>query len=265
MNRSYLVMLSALALAGAAHADDAPDPNDHADSTWASRAQAGYSKTGGTTDNSAANALFHVAHVLGDWKLLFGFEGLYGSTKGETTSQAWHAHLQGNYNITERLYWYSGFRYDDDKFSGFAYQRTLSTGLGYQFFKTDDTKLTGQVGVGERWLRPELLVLDPVGGIESSTQLAGEKDTVLDAALNFEHAFNSYTKLLAGATVEEGHLNTMTTFNVGVQVKMSSQLALAAGYQLVRNSKPPGGISSNSSLTTLSLVYEFKNSKLPPE
>ena len=45
----------------------------------------GYSKTGGNTDNSAGNLLFHGAHVIGDWKLL-----------------------------------YVGGRYDDDRFSGFA-------------------------------------------------------------------------------------------------------------------------------------------------
>jgi putative salt-induced outer membrane protein len=257
--------VGALALCALARADDAPDPNDHADSTWSSRAQAGYSKTGGTTDTSAANALFHAAHVMGRWKVLFGFEGLYGSTRGETTAQAWHAHLQGNYNFTDRLYWYTGYHYDDDRFSGFAYQQTLSTGVGYQFIKTDDTKLTGQLGVGEYWLRPELLVLDPVGGILSSTALAGESGPVLDAALNLDHAFNSFTKLLVGLAVQSGNQNTMTTATVSLQVKMTSELALAVGYQLVRNSQPPAGVASSADLTTLSLVYEFKNSKLAPE
>jgi len=256
---------ASLGVLGGAHADQPPDPNDHPDSTWAMRALAGYSKTGGTTDTSAANALFHVAHEMGDWKVLLGFDGVYGSTHGETTAQAWHARLQGDYNFTERLYWYTAYRYDDDKFSGFAYQQVLSTGLGYQLIKTDATKLSLQAGVGRRWLRPELLTLDEVGGIVSSTELDRESDTVLDAAITFEHSFNSATKLLAGAGIEEGNLNTMTTANVALQVKMTERLALSAGYQVVRNSKPPPGAVPNATLTTVNLVYEFKNSKLPPE
>lgn len=258
----------ALALGGIARADQTPDPNDHPDSSWAMRALAGWSKTGGTTDTDSANALFHVAHVMGDWKVLFGFDGLYGATRGETTAQAWHANLQGNYNFTTRLYWYGSYRYDDDKFSGFAYQQTVATGVGYQFIKNDTTKLNAQIGVGERWLRPETFMLDAVGAIipGSVEQFPTETDTVLDAALNFEHSFNSYTKLLASAALEEGRLNTMTSFNVSLQVKMSRLLSLAAGYQLVRNSNPPtSNISPNASLTTLNLVYEFKNSKLPPD
>lgn len=257
----------ALALGAGANADETakPDPNDRAESSWAARVLAGYSKTGGTTDTSAANALLHIAHVMGNWKVLLGFDGVYGSTKGETTAQAWHARVQGDYNFSERFYWYLAYRYDDDKFSGFAYQQVASTGLGYQAIKTDATKLSIQAGVGRRALRPELLTLDEVGGIVSSTELERESDTVLDAALNFEHSFNAATKFTANAAVEEGDLNTLTSYNVALQVKMTSQLALSAGYSVVRNSKPPPGAVPNAILTTLNLVYEFKNSKLPPQ
>src|SRR5215467_9105032 len=90
------------ALSGVAAADTGPiGPGD---STWAIRS------VGGNTDNSAGNLLFHAAHVMGDWKLLFGADGLYGSTRGETTAQAWDAYVQGNYNITPRFYWYLGGR-----------------------------------------------------------------------------------------------------------------------------------------------------------
>ena len=84
---AVLGLLALNALWGVAAADTAPiGPGDP---TWAVRGVLGYTKTGGNTDNSAGNLLFRAAHVAGDWKLLFGFDGLYGSTKGETTAQAW--------------------------------------------------------------------------------------------------------------------------------------------------------------------------------
>ena len=270
------IAAGALALVTGARADDQPDPNDHPDSTWSTRALAGYSKTAGTTDNSSANGLFHIAHVMGQWKVLFGVEGLYGATRGETTAQAWHGHLQLNYNFTDRLYWYGGYRQDNDKFSGFLYQKTVSAGLGYQAFKTDTTQLSVQGGVGETWLRPQDLVLDSVGAIiivpgaapnpgVVSWLYPGEDQTVFDGALNFEHAFNKYTKILASAAVQTGSVNTMSSYNVALQVKMTNQLSLAAGYQLVENTHPPASVAKDASLTTLSLVYEFKNSKLAPD
>jgi putative salt-induced outer membrane protein len=276
--------LMGLALAGAAYADDAAPASDPGtDSTWASRAQAGYTKTGGNTDTSSANGLFHVAHVMGEWKLLFGAEGLYGATQGETTAQAWNVHFQDNYNITPKLYWYSGLRYDDNKFSGFAYQELISTGFGYQFIKSDATQLSGQIGIGARRLRPEFLTEDALGGITSTSYVdpactalpvppsggcpavQATTNAVLDAAVNLTHSLNSFTKLIASVAVESGQDNTMTNAGIAVQVKMSDRLALSAGYALVRNSEPPAGVGSSSSLTTLSLVYELKNKNLAPE
>jgi putative salt-induced outer membrane protein len=263
-------LLGCVAFTGAAWADEPPyegDPN------WSMRALAGYSKTGGNTDNSAGNALFHVAHLMGDWKVLFGAEGLYGSTHGETTSQAWDVHLQANYNISPKLYWYTGARYDDDAFSGFAYQTAVKTGVGYQFYNTDTTKLTVQAGVGYLWLRKEYLVKDAVGGVterldydpNTGVPYEQEHSVAFDGAVTFEHSFNEYTKLLAGASVLSSSDNTLTTATIALQVKMSNRLALAAGYQLSNNSSPPAGSGHRDTLTTLSLVYDMKNPKLAPE
>jgi putative salt-induced outer membrane protein len=249
-----------------AHAEDAPAPAVTGDPTWAARGQLGFSKSSGNTDSTTANFLFHAAHTLGDdWKFLMGAEGLYGANHGETTAQAWEVHGQANYNITDRLYWFGGARYDDDRFSGFAYQTAVSTGAGYQFVKTDATKFTGQVGVGVRRLQPEILVKDVSGGISSSTKLDAVTDAVFDAGLTFEHSFNAATKVLAAATVESGPNNALTTASVSLQVKMTSVLALAAGVQMTHNSQPPAGAVATDTLSTLNLVYELKNPKLAPE
>ena len=250
-------LAGALTVCAAARADD--------DDAWAARAAAGFTRTGGITNTSSANALFHIAYVFDDWKLLFGSEALYGSTRGETTAQAWDAHLQANYNLNPRLYWYSALRYDDNRFSGFAYQELVSSGLGYQFFNSDATKLSAQLGIGVRRLRPELLTEDPTGGITATMLLAPTTEAVLDAGVNFNQALNAYTHLIASVAVEAGSSNTMTTANLSVQVKMSSTLALSAGYQLIRNSQPPPGVGTSSTLTTLSLLYEVKNPKLAPD
>ena len=251
-----------LAFNSAARADEPPytgDPN------WSMRALLGYTKTGGNTDNSAGNFLFHVAHLMGDWKLLFGTEGLYGSTRGETTAQAWDAHGQADYNFSSRFFWYVGLSYTDDRFSGFAFQEAVKTGIGYKVVETDATKLTVQAGAGYRRLRPEILVKDDIGGVVDRTELDSTHDAVFDGAVTYEHSFNQYSKLLAGVAIESGQDNTLTTASLALQVKVSNHLALAAGYQMTDNSSPPPGSGRRDTLTTLSLVYDMKNPKLAPE
>jgi putative salt-induced outer membrane protein len=259
-------LLAAIAASGVAHADEPPASSETSPpGTWAIRTVLGYTKTGGNTDNSAGNFLFHAAHVIGEWKLLFGGDALYGSTRGETTSQAWDAYLQGNYNFTPKFYWYLGGTYTDDRFSGFAYQTAVKTGVGYKFIDSDATKLTAQIGLGRRWLQPEILVRDDIGAVISRTELEATSDWIADGGVVFEHNFNTSTKLLAGVTVQAGQDNTLTSASVALQVKMTDRLALSAGYRLVDNSSPPQGSGRRDSLTTLGLVYELKNEKLSAE
>ena len=260
---AVLGVIAASALSGVAAADTAPIGPD--DPTWAIRSVLAYSKTGGNTDNSAGSALFHAAHVMGDWKLLFGVDGLYGSTKGETTAQAWDAFLQANYYFTPRFYWYVGGRYDDDRFSGFAYQEAVKSGVGYKFIDTDATKLTAQIGAGYRRLRPEILVKDDIGAVISRTEQPEESDAIADAGLSFEHHFNQSTKFLALVTVQAGSENTLTNASVALDVRMSDRLALTASYKLSDNSSPPPGSVHRDTLTSIGLSYELKNEKLPPE
>jgi putative salt-induced outer membrane protein len=149
----------------------------------------------------------------------------------------------------------------------------VKTGVGYQFYDTDTTKLAVQAGVGYLWLRKEYLVKDAVGGVterlnydpNTGIPYEAEHSVAFDGALTFEHSFNEYTKLLAGASVLAGSSNTLTTAAIALQVKMSNRLALAAGYQLTNNSSPPAGSGHRDTLTTLSLVYDMKNPKLAPE
>lgn len=232
---------------------------------WAARAQAGYSRTGGNTDTSSGELLLHVAHVVDHWKVLFGVEGVYGSTAGETTAQSLAAHLQANDYLTPATYWYSGLRYDDNRFSGFDYQAAVKTGLGRHFIDSDTTRLTAQAGIGYRWLRPEILVRNDIGAIVSATPLATESQGVLDAGVRFEHAFNDHTRVVAYTTVLAGSENTLTAAGVSLEVKMTGRLALAAGYELTDNSKPPQGSVRTNSMTTVSLVYELRNETLAPD
>jgi putative salt-induced outer membrane protein len=271
-----VVAFSGFAFSGAAYADDAAcncapavPPADVAD--WAMRGLLGFAKTSGTSDTTALNGMIHIAHTVDQWKFLFGAQALYSSTDSVPSAQDLGAEFQANYNISDRLYWFGGLSYDNNKFSGYQYQEMLDTGVGYQFFKDADTKLSGQVGIGEQRLAPETIVPNPYyppGPLELRTPLGSSSGVVATAAVNFEHSFNDSTKLLANGSIMTGSLNTMTTLGVGLQVKMSHRLSLVAAYQLINNSTVPVStppISKSSGLTTLNIAYELKNPDLAPQ
>lgn len=269
--QALFLVLAVVAFSGLAYADDAgcncaPAAPAADVPDWAMRALAGYAKTSGTSDTTSANFMFRAAHTVDAWKFLFGAQGLYGSTQNVTSAQDVGAEFQANYTISGDLYWFAGVNYDDNKFSGFVYQEMIDTGVGYQIINDADTKLSAQVGIGEQRLQPEQLIADPnVAGHFFRIQGASTSNVAATGAVNFQHTFNPSTSVFANLGVVSSSADTVTTFGVGLQVKMSTRFSLAAAYQVVNNSKVPAGVSKSNGLTTLNLVYELKNPQLAPQ
>jgi putative salt-induced outer membrane protein len=235
-----------------------------ADSEWASRSELGYALARGNTDSDNGNLKFDIAHLLNDWIYAFGVDALYGKTNGIGTAQRWDAHLQVDYKFTPKMFWFGKLEYQDDRYSGFQYQESAATGIGRIFLQSETDKLTGQIGAGIRRLRREDLIRDDTGAVISRIPGDSSEDGVATGAVSYEHNFNASTKLVEALSVESGRSNTLLKNNLGVQVKMGSALALAVSYSYIRNSSPPVTVlSKTDQLTTVSLVYELKNEKVP--
>ena len=236
----------------------------HAESEWASRSQLGYALARGNTDSDNGNLRFDIAHLYNHWIEAFGVDGLYGKTNGIGTAQRLDGHLQVDYKFTDSAFWFGKLEYQDDRYSGFQYQASAATGLGRIFLQSDTDKLTAQLGIGIRRLRPEQLIRDDAGAVIDRIPGESSEDAVAAGAVTYEHDFNTSTKLLESVSVESGRSNTLLKNNLGIQVKMSTALALAISYSYIRNSGPPPTVlSKTDQLTTVNLVYEIKNDKIP--
>ena len=231
-------------------------PSAHAD--WAGKGEAGVLISRGNTDSTSANAKLAIAREEGVWKNSFALAFLYGKTASFTTAQHVEAKWETDRKISDRMFWFGALRGEQDKFSGFAYQATLSTGIGYKFIDTDATKLAGTFGVGYRRLRPELLTKDAAGHVIAREKLDSEGDAVATAGLDFSHALTANTKVLNKFAVETGSKNTLVANDLALQVSMSDALALSVGYGIRYNTDPPAGAKKSDQLTTLNLVYNIK-------
>lgn len=255
----------------AARASEAPA------GTWAAQGQAGLIVTSANTTTKSGNATFDAAHMMGLWTLSGGFAALYASTGRYTTQQDTNVHLQADLTLSKRTFWFSTARWDRNLFTGFAYQESVATGAGFKFLDTPTTLLAGELGVGYRRERAELLTLGPVGNVTSrgcSVNASGTidclpqpvvSDALLQAGLNYSHSITQSTKLVNTLLVQYGSSDTTTTDNLALQVKVDASLALAVGVQLVNNTSPPPGSEKHTdTVVTVNLVYALKNPKLSP-
>ena len=212
----------------------------------------------GNTDTTTANAKFELKRTTTAVQDDVEIEGLYGKTGGIVTAERWATDLQRNWNLTTRTFWFANLHYEDDLFSGFAYQGTGATGAGYKFIDTDATKLSAQIGAGYRRLRPETLIENSLGEVTSRIEGDPIGEAVGTGKIDFEHSFNAQTKITDTVTGVYGSANTYLENDFALAVKLNGALSLALGYTVRNNSNPPSGLKHTDTLTTVNLVYTKK-------
>lgn len=244
MHAKTLMVMMMATIAAPAYAD------------WTGKGEAGAVIASGNTETESANVKFELAREANNWKNAFAGQAVYASDDEGTTAQRWELSTQQDYNFSPKTFWFGAARYEDDEFSGFEYQATISTGLGRKFIDTDRTKFSGTAGVGYKVFETQD-AFDPDTGVLIQE---GERsdDVVFRGTLDFEHGFTESTKLLDKFIVEAGADNTYVQNDLSLQVKMTEVLALAVGYSVRHNTDPPLGFEKTDTLTTVNLVYEIK-------
>lgn len=215
----------------------------HAD--WAGKGEAGLVLARGNTDATTLSAKVDATRTDGDFANSLGFALLRASTAGVQSADRYDLHGQSTYKLSDRSYAIGNLRYENDKFSSFAYQATAAAGLGYKFLDSADTKLSGELGVGYRRSKDR-------------TTDAQQGDGIVRGAVNFEHSFSASTKVLDKLLVESGSSDTGASNDLALQVKMSDRLALSLDYT-IRHHTHVGSplIKKTDQLTTANLVFAF--------
>jgi len=232
MNRPLALVFAAFALATSLPAE----------AQWKGKGEVGIVVARGNSETETANVKLDASHEVDRWKHSFGVTALSAASDGVKTAERYGATWQSDYKLTDRSFLFGGLRYEQDKFSGFDYRASLSSGYGYKFIDNERTKFSGQAGVGYR--RSKLL---PLGVIDSGAIFRGD--------LRFEHALTDTTSIINTFIVEAGSENTFASNDLALRVKMSDKFALSVGLGVRHNTDPPLGLKQTDTLTTVNLVY----------
>jgi len=229
-----------------------------AQAQWTGKAELGVLLSDGNTEAKSANTKLDLTHQGVKWKNNFYAAALYGENAEFANAERYEARYQADVKMTDKLSWFFGLRGEEDRFSGFAYQATASTGISYQFIDNPTTKFDTSVGAGYRRLQPQILIQTDAG--EVLDRIKGEEDSEPVATLgsNFEHSFTENTKITNKFLAEAGSDNTSVTDDIALAVNMTDTLALAVGLGVRYNSDPPPLAESTDTLLTVNLVYNIK-------
>jgi putative salt-induced outer membrane protein len=229
-----------------------------AQAQWTGKAELGALASNGNTEAKSANAKLDLTHQGAQWKNSFYAAALYGENAEFVNAERYELRYQADWKISDRMSWFVGVRGEQDKFSGFAYQATASTGLTYKFVDNPTTKFDASVGAGYRLLQPQLLIKTDAGEVLQRIKGEEEGDPVGILGSSFEHALTENTKITNKFLSEIGSENTSVQDDLALQVNMNEVLALAVGIGVRYNSDPPPLAESTDTLFTVNLVYNIK-------
>jgi putative salt-induced outer membrane protein YdiY len=246
ISRKFLFVALLSALAPAAQAQ------------WTGKAELGVLLADGNTESKSANTKIDLTHQGAQWKNNLYFAALYGENSEFANAERYEARYQADVRMTDKLSWFFGLRGEEDRFSGFAYQATASTGISYQFIDNPTTKFDASLGAGYRRLQPQTLIETDAG--EVIDRIKGEEDSEPVATLgsNYEHAFTESTKITNKFLAESGSDNTSLQNDIALAVNINESFALAVGLGVRYNSDPPPLSESTDTLFTINLVYNIK-------
>ena len=176
-----------------------------------------------------------------------------GKKRFKTTDQKWTITSQSNFNLDnkEKNYIYGNIWFEENEFSGFDNQSSISTGWGRHWYKSSAASLWGDIGPGYK--------RDLYKSTETEPQRTADTFIVQLQAL-YIRKLGGHVELKqylsakqALDTSENSIYKAQTTITTKLISTMQLKFTLTLGY----NSKVESGKENLDTQTAVTLVYSF--------
>ncbi|MGV6806329.1 MAG: DUF481 domain-containing protein [bacterium] len=185
-----------------------------------------------------------LAYEVDQWLHEMQLDAVNSSDNEERTAESYGARWKTNYSYSDDRYSFIGARYEENRFSGYEYQGSVTTGYGIHLIDDEVTKFDVEAGIGYR---------------SSEEQDTGEilDEAIAVAALQYNRVLTDTTVFESEVNLESGKDNTYLESILALKVAINSRLALKLGYTVKHNTDVPEDTDKTDTLTTVSLNYHF--------
>jgi putative salt-induced outer membrane protein len=221
----------------------AQDPQSNA-GEWSGEGALGFTSTSGNTDSENLNASLKASLQKMKWKHSASIEAIRNETDNETSADWWAVRGRSEYSLSEKSYSFGQARYEEDKFSGYEYQGSISFGLGSRFIDNGAHLLDLSAGVGYR-------------SIKDNESGETTDEGILNADLKYQYKISESSTFSELAFIESGEENTYAQSETALTSVISGKLSSKISYLVKHNSDVPPDIEKTDKIFSISLVYGF--------
>ncbi len=171
----------------------------------------------------------------------------------KTTDQKWTISSQTNYTLdnSEKHYLYGNVWYEQNKFSGFINQSSISTGWGRHWYKTPKASLWGDIGPGFKRDQLRSTESDPKKTISSwIIQAQALYIRKLGDSIELKQDFSAKQAINSGE-------NSIYKAETAITTKLISTLQLKFTFTVNYNTEVDDDKENLDTQTSVTLVYSF--------
>ncbi|WP_165855869.1 DUF481 domain-containing protein [Marinobacter sp. JSM 1782161] len=224
---------------------------------WTGEGELGVLVTEGNSDSTNINARLALKHEVEKWRNTAEFRSVFAESEDdetgedETTSEKYNAQAETNYKFDERQFWFLRGAYEDDRFSGYDFQSSTSTGYGNRVWQSGERSyLELKAGAGYRYNK-----LEEPGDDGDDV----EKGTLLRFAGTFNYGLSDNALFIQELSTEVGLQDgkTITESFTGLQSNVVGDVSMKLGYRVKHESEVPEGTEKTDTEISLALLYGF--------
>ena len=250
-------------------ADESQQPSSG--TLFTASAQLGFLYLTGNTRSADIKTGLDLRFERGLWRSFFVFDLLVKKTETEseistdeiqknfeTTDQKWSIASQTNYTLdaANQNYIYGSVFYEENRFSGFDSQASVSTGWGRRWFESKNSSFDADVGPGFKRDVTQVTTEEMAAGITSKTQ-----DTlILQAQALYIRQINEHIEfkqlLVVKHAIEVGQ-NSIYKAESSITSKLIDSLQLKVNFTIDYNSKVDDDKENLNTETSVVLIYSF--------
>lgn len=257
MNKSFaLAALCCIPLTSAAE-----ETKEEASSITASAELGLLYKTGNTRSADIKTGL-DLKYEKDLWRSTFAFDLLTKKTEKtddegndtfDTTDQKWTIESKTNYTLdtTSKNYIYGDIAYEDNRFSGFKNQSSISAGWGREWFKSESASLFADIGPGYK-----KDVTAETNDMASETQ----SSFIIQAQALYLKKINEHVEFkqsLSAKYAPKSGENSKYKSESSITTKLIETLALKFSLIIDHNTEVEEGTERTDTQTAMTLVYSF--------
>ncbi|MEH6595151.1 MAG: DUF481 domain-containing protein [Colwellia polaris] len=243
-----------------AAAEEATAPK--AKSPYTASAELGMLFKTGDTKSADVKAGFDFTHEAAAWKSTLNLgllvkkseeEDENGEDHFETSDQKWTVVGQTNYTIDKASpnYIYGNASYEDDRFSSFDNQSSISAGWGRRWYETEKTTLDADIGPG---FKRDVVSATDTDPEEVNTAFIVQAQALYTRELN-EHVL--FKQLFVAKYAPKSDANSTYKARTSIATKLLETLQLKFSFTVDYNTDVDEDKENLNTETAMTLVYSF--------